>query len=314
MITLKKLFMLLLSLLVIIILVGVFGSSTLNNIINSYPTPQPTLTQSNVTVPAYTPTPDPYTGTVEGLKVHGNNYNDSDGLTASQKMAAIQIAVDNSTIQQKITEFKNMSPNLSIGPVTQSDMDFRSGYLNLPNVVNVPLRFGDLPAQQYFIVYVDSLNHTVIGMESWWPKEAGSVDTPIPAGAYWYHRIMGPWINASDDMSRLEMQFRVAYKPEDARLYSIIVDESNFYKFKNGSSFSALRYVDYTTNQTIVMNGVVPIVPDFKDNGTSYWTPHMGLGDVNLPGYWNETRTNYYVIFRNEDSRPVQISSLDLGP
>lgn len=314
MIPLKKLSMLLLSLLVIIVLVGVFGSSTLNNIINSYPTPQPTLTQSNVTVLAYTPTPDPYTGTVKGLKVHGNNYNDSDGLTASQKMAAIQLAIDNSTIRQKITEFRSMSPNMSIGPVAQSDMDTLSGYLNLPNIVNVPMTFGDLPAQEYFIVYVDSLNYTVIGMESWWPKEVRNVDTPIPSGTSWYHRIMGPWVNMSDDGSRLEMRFHLAYRPGDARLYPAIVDESNFNKFKNGSSFSALVYVDYMTNRTTVIDGTKPIVPDLIDNGTSYWAPYMGLGDVNLPGNWNATQRNYYIIFKNEDSRPVQISDLNFMP
>jgi hypothetical protein len=125
---------------------------------------------------------------------------------------------------------------------------------------------------------------------------------------------MGPWVNTSGDMSRLEMQFRMVYSPEDARLYPIIVDEGNLSKFKNGSSFSALGYVDYTTNQTTIVDGTKSIVPDFTDNGTSYWTPHMGFGDVNLPGYWNGIPTNYYVIFKNEDSRTAQISGLDLGP
>jgi hypothetical protein len=310
----KKLTILLLSLLTIVILIGVFESSTIINIIAPPATPQPTITQSNVTMPAYTPTPDAYTGMVEGLKVHDDNYNDSYGLTASQKMDAILLVTDNSTISEKIKEYENMGANISIGPVTLSNQSIRSGYLNLPNLVNVPMQFGDWPVPQYFIVYIDEQNRTVIGMERWWPKEVGSVDTPIPAGAYWYHRLMGPWINSSDDMSRLEMRFRVAYSPEDARIYPIVVDESNFYKFKNCSSFSALRYVDYMTNQTTVIDGTKPILPDFTDNGTSYWMPYMGLGDVQLPDYWNETHPSYYVIFKNGDSRAVQISGLMLGP
>lgn len=314
MIPAKKLTILLLSLLIIVILIGVFESSTIISIIAPPVTPQPTVTQSNGIMPTYTPTPNAYTRTFEGLKVHDDNYNNSYGLTASQKMAAIQLAIDNSTIQQTITEFKSMSPNLSIGPVAQSDMDMLSGYLNFPNIVNVPITFGDSFTEEYFIVYVDSLNHTVIGMESCWPKEVRNVDTPIPSGAYWYHRIMGPWVNMSDEGSRLEMRFHVAYSPEDTRLYPVIVDESNFNKFKNGSSFSALIYVDYMTNRTTMIDGTKPIVPDLSNNGTSYWAPYIGLGDVNLPGNWNATQRNYYIIFKNVDSRPVQISGLYFMP
>lgn len=297
-------------------IIGILASSTIIQLINPIATAQPTITypDENGISPDYTPTPDQYTGTIDGLKVHSDNYNDSYGLTAGQKMDAILLALDNSRIGETINDFKNMSPNISVEPVTVSKQGIQSGYLNITNIVAVPMNFGDMFSKQYFIVYVDIQNHTVIGLENGGFRGLDNVNLSIPPGAYWYHWVMGPWVNASDDMSRIEMQFRVGYTPGDARLYMIVVNESNFEKFKNGSAFSPLTYVDYTTNQTTVLDGKKPVVPDFTDNGTSYWTPHISLGNAILPDYWKETQPRYYAVLMSGDSHTVQIMNFDLGP
>ena len=298
--SLKKLAMLLISLLVIIVLLVIFESSAFTNIINPVTAPQPT--------------PGAYTSTVEGLKVNGENYNDSNGLTAGQKMDAILLAVNNTKIQETIKEYQNISPNRSIGSVIPSDQDYRSGYLGLPSIVNVPMQFGDLPAQEYFTAYVDIKNSTVIGVEDWWPKEAGQIDASIPAGADWYHRLMSPWVNSSDNMAKIEMEFRVIYTPDDARLYPIILDEDNFSKYRNGSSFTAVQYVDRMTSKTTVYDGTKPVAPDWTMNGSTAWQPYMSFGDAILPNYYNEAHPNYCVILKNADNRTIRILNFDIGP
>ncbi|HEY3422476.1 MAG TPA: hypothetical protein VGK13_04895, partial [Methanocellaceae archaeon] len=192
----------------------------------------------NSTLPAYIPTPDPYTGTVEGLKVHADNYDDSDGLTTGQKMDAILLAINNSTVRERFGEYEGMNSNLSIGPVIPSMADYRSGYLKRPDIVNVPIILNSMPLPEYLIVYVDIKNNTIDGVEGWWSRTTGPMDASIPSGGEWYHRLMGPWIYESGDMSRIEMHFRLVYSPGDARLYPIIVDDSNFSLIKNGSMFS----------------------------------------------------------------------------
>ena len=103
------------------------------------------------------------------------------------------------------------------------------------------------------------------------------------------------------------MHFRVIYSPDDARLYPIIVDESNFNQYKNGSMFSPVTYVDYLTNRTTTYDGNRPVVPDWTINGTGSWEPHMSFGDAILPDYYNKAHPNYYVILINVDNRTAYI-------
>jgi hypothetical protein len=300
---------------IIVILIGVYGSSTIFHIISPSTTPHPTIAHLDVnsTLPDYTSTPDPYTSTIEGLKVNADNYNDSNGLTTGQKMDAILLAINNSTVRERFSEYESMNSNLSIGPVIPSMADYWSGYLKHSDMVNVPIILNGMPLPEDLIVYVDIKNNTIDGVEGWWSRETGPMDTSIPPGDEWYHRLMGPWINASGDMSRIEMHFRMVYSPGDARLYPIIVDDSNFSLIKNGSMFSPVRYVDYVTNQTMTYADNTPVVPEWTSNGTSAWEPHMSFGDAVLPYYYNEQHPAYYVIIKNVDSRPVQILEFDDG-
>lgn len=315
MISPKKLMILLLSLLIIVILIGVFESGKIINIINPPTTPQPSLTHPsvNATWPVYTPTTDPYTGTVERLKVHGDNYNDSNGLTAAQKMDAILLAIDNSTVRERFSEYEGMNSNLSIAPVIPSMADYRSGFLKRPDLVNVQIILNNMAMPENLIVYVDIKNNTMDGVEGWWSRDTGPMDASIPPGGEWYHRLMGPWINESGDMSRIEMHFRLVYSPGDAMLYPTIVDDSNFSLIKNGSMFSPVRYVDYVTNQTMTYADNTPVVPEWTINGTSAWGPHMSFGDAVLPDYYYEPHPAYYVIIKNVDTRPVQILEFNDG-
>jgi hypothetical protein len=312
---LKKMAILLLSLLILAIVIWAVESSAIIHMISPSATAQPTVAYPSVNGVGQvdTPTPDPYTGTLEGLKVHGDNYNDSYGLTKGQKMDAIRLALDNSTVKESIKEFENISPVLLIGPVALSDQDIRSGYLDLPNIANVPMQFGESFTQQNFIVYVDFRNNTVIGIERWWPKEDIQLYIPIPSGASWYHKLMGPWVNASDDMSRIELDFHVIYSPDDARIYPAIVDESNFSMLKNNSTFSAVRYVDFMTDLSTMYDGTKPIVPVWTMNGSGSWDPHMSLGDANIPNYFNQVHPTYYMVLRNLDNRTVYISNFNMG-
>lgn len=320
----KKLTILLISVLVIVILMGILESSSIISVINPRTTPEPTLAYpgGNAVLPEFTPTPDPYTGTVEGIKIHCDNYNDSNELTAGQKMNAIRIAINNSTIQEKFNEFEGANASLYgisnaslyIGPVILSMMDNESGYLKRPNVANVPIKLGLLPLPEYLIAYVDIKNDTIAGVDGWWSRMPGTMDTSIPPGGEWYHGLMEPWVNTSDDMSRIEMHVRLVYSPGDAELYPIIVDDSNFSLLKNGSMFSPVKFIDYVTNQTIVYADATPIVPEWTANGTSVWEPHISFGNAILPDYNGEPYPAYYVIIINADNRPVQILELDSGP
>ena len=87
-----------------------------------------------------------------------------------------------------------------------------------------------------YVVYVDLNKSSVLGKE--WYSYRGipaSMDVTIPPGASWYHLLSGP-ILATNGTQDFFFGVR-SFGPSDARIFPIIVDETNLYRLKNGTDY-----------------------------------------------------------------------------
>ena len=197
------------------------------------------------------------------LTPQNNDHNtvDSNGLSASQKTTAINIALSDPTIKGKLLYHPG---NSHIGNVTLSRIDGESGYVNSTDtIVNVPFQFWGLQLEENekMIIYVDLNTSKVIG-NIWYSYRGFPMlaEITIPPGAYWYDQIVGGMISGNSGSmageGTLELSpdvFKIG--PDNESIYPTIVDRENLNRFLNNSPYIALTYYDDITNKTTSTKG-----------------------------------------------------------
>lgn len=225
-----------------------------------------------------------------------NNTVDNDGLFASQKATAINIALSDPTIKSKLLYHPG---NSIIGNVTLSRIDEESGYANSADtIVNVPFRFWGLQLEENekMTIYVDLNTSKVMG--SIWYSYRGFprfAEITIPPGVYWYDKIVGGMISSDggsvtgeDTLELSPDVFNIG--PDNESIYPTIVDRENLNLFLNNSPYQALIYHDNINNKTSSTKGdiaysnswstqIVASVPP-SVNGSSW--PSYNVPDIFL--------------------------------
>jgi hypothetical protein len=245
-----------------------------------------------------------------------SNYNDSHGLTASQKMDAISIAVNNDSVR-KIFDDNRDAPNRSVQAVTfmnSSKMGgyywayFDEGFINQPSlVVTVPLEIGLMvPAIEYYNIFVDLTDRKVIGTEEFsFRAIPASEDVMIKPGSTWYHQLSGTGTVMPENYTGISFLIR-ANASDISALYPVVASEDEFANFKNGSVYSPFVWKDAITKESQTIDGSKAIEPQDEFNGTATWHFSMRIPhEPSLDGKYYSPKY-YYITIENKANRSIQ--------
>jgi hypothetical protein len=121
----------------------------------------------------------------------------------------------------------------------------------------------------------------------------------IPPCAYWYHQLYGAYIQPEGVTHIVP---HISFEPANATVYPIIVDNTNFSMFKNGTSYQALSYVDFHTNKSCTIDGSKPIA--------SEWSTNVSIPDPRFRGdpLMDGPQGTYYILLMNGGHADVEVS------
>jgi len=254
------------------------------------------------------------------LQVSGNDYKDSDGLTSAEKLDAIALALNDPTIigaMQQAVAVNNSNPQppdydmplaIVISNVTSENsselMGMDSGFLNTSSktaylYVSFKIAFSELVNQ--YIVYVDLTNNRTLGLLTFEHLVSPFATITIPPGSIWYTQV--------SDLTGLAGGYEPAMQPyfkvnmDDVNTTSmVILSKNNFTKFKEGLPYTALKYVDFMTNATMIADGNQPQHIASIYDGVATCTANVSFNN-SIPPDANPEFPNYYyyVLIENKD-------------
>lgn len=258
------------------------------------------------------------------LQVPSNDYTDSNNLTSEEKMDAITLALNNPTITGAIqhtssilnnTTITGAPPNVNVsitivisnvtsvsaGELTGID----SGFLNTSSkIAYLYISFiGGSYASlaNNYVVYMDLSNNRTLGLVTFEGIGSPVATVTIPPASIWYTQVSGPPRLSADNEPEMRPYFSV--NEADVNTSSMmILSNDNFDKFKEGLPYTALKYVDYMTNTTMVADGS-QLLHINSYNGTDQCAAFVSFNnsipaDVK-PGFPN---LYYYVLIVNKNT------------
>lgn len=289
----------------IVIIFGLYLSPVILGILNPHPTTQPASSQLLI------PSNNISFTQVNGfnLKIQSGNHQDSEGLTKKEKMDAIDIALNNSTIRetmQRINDYRYISVEnvTSVNASKTGSPD--SGFLNISSkIAYISIRFEGAPMSltlDNYIVYVDVLNNKMLGMVIYRGKAGPTAYVTILQGAIWYHQITGAAIFPGPG-NVIRMAPTIMLNIDDVKTTSpMILSTDNFEKLRSGSTYKALEYVDFETNATRIADGSQPLNIIAINDGNAIWRANVTLGHEPID-------LNYYMVVENENKdKEINIS------
>jgi hypothetical protein len=243
-----------------------------------------------------------------------SNYNDSHGLTMSQKLDAISIASNNDSVR-KIFDENRDAPNRSVKTITFMNSSktggyywaYDEGFINQSSlVVTVPLEIGMMvPAIHYYNIFVDLTDGQVIGIEELsFRTIPESEDVIIKPGSIWYHQLSGTETVMPENYTSVSFRIR-ANASDISALYPVVVGVSQFANLRNGSAYSPFVWKDAITNETETIDGSRAIAPQDVVNGTAERWYYMRIPhDPSMDETYISPR-NYYVTIQNKANRSI---------
>lgn len=243
------------------------------------------------------------------LQVPNNDYIDSDGLTASEKLDAIELAINNPTI---IGEMQNNYTNpstiiisnvtsLSAGEVTGG---IDSGFMNTSSkIAYLYVNFTGGPYTLFansYAVYADLTNNKTLGLVTFGRLVSPIATVTIPPGSIWYTQVFGSSRLTADGKPAMQPYFSV--NADDVNTTSmIILSNDNFDKFKKGLPYTPLKYVDYATNATMIADGSQQLHIN-SDNGIDQYAAYVSFNG-SIPADANASFPNlsYYILIENKN-------------
>jgi hypothetical protein len=250
-----------------------------------------------------------------------SNYHDSDGLTSSQKMDAINIAVNDGTVIDIFSSDRDRS-NRTIKPVTLSNASklpgddreiYDQGFLKMPSsMVTVPIYLevpGKTPFTLCLNVLVDLSGKRVMGYEQYTFTILPIFnDVLIPSGSTWYHQLSGEKMN-----NYTGMKISIRAGADDLKaLYPIIVDKDELAKLIKDSAYSPFNWVDAVTGETRVIGGNEAMEPQIQDNGIAVWSLTMNVTQASTNAMQYPEPSDYYVVIQNKANKNIPMTLIML--
>jgi uncharacterized RDD family membrane protein YckC len=267
---------------------------------------------------------------IDGYTISGANLEDSTGLTASQKLAAVNLSLESDELKNYAKAAVPGGSGNYVGPVKPSGVNRIEGntyytwsYTNLNSgllsparlIVNVPVNYVDsgtnIPLTM--VLFVDLTGNRVLGSER--VKNPGTsyqqvteVDCLIPSNSEWYHELRGNTVaysSSSVSGTFYTTKFKLECSPDDAKyLYPIIMDVNDFQTYKSTGSYPPpFRYgTGYTSvyNQVIDGNQALPVQIDAS--GNAVWNAAMSFTPRTSVVMNTSTPDFYTLIIKNRNS------------
>lgn len=243
------------------------------------------------------------------LKIPNSVYQDSEGLNSTEKINAITLALNNTIIKEGIQSNVNRSTTIGIGNITSGsagkERGVDSGYLNTNlKIAYLPLGFigGAYPMlSDNYVLYTDVTNNKTLGYVVYQEKGSPLANITIPPGAIWYTQVHGSTGAASGKTEPTMVPYYIINKDDVNSTSMMILSNDNFTKFKEGLSYTPLKYTDFWTNETIIADGNQPQKASIL-NGTAICGANVSFGN-SIPLDANEIFPNlyYYVLIENKN-------------
>jgi hypothetical protein len=192
--------------------------------------------------------------------------------------------------------------NYHIDDVAPQGQSTRSGIIDFGSplmTVNLSIPMG-MYAPDRYVEFVD-LSHSRVVSSEWYSYRGfpAEMDITLPPGASYYHILSGPvsaGLNQSEGFGVQTFWGRVdKLSPENASLYTILIDEENLSKLKNGSPYVAVTYNDTGTGKLNTMNGTSPVKQGWMVNASVRRAPRYDTGS--WPDF--DFSQRYYLVFKN---------------
>ncbi len=157
----------------------------------------------------------------------------------------------------------------------------------------------------YFKVVVDISTMREMSLQYSGVPPLASSWVIIPPGNGIYE-MLGSMVELSSGMKFAEAEissgaYVMNLTPSDATLYPMILDEENFTKFMNSSSYEVADIIDPQTQDTIRLNGSQPVASGWK---AFYYLPQRRQAD----GTYCADKKWYYLIVMNKNISEVKIT------
>lgn len=215
------------------------------------------------------------------FNVDSGDYIDSDGLTASQKIDAINLTIASALMNQSFAGYTGTELQYSktVGQVVSLDDRAKvetmrgtdGGYIDWnTSMLAVPVQFSLLPSYFEVIFYVDLAGNRVLGYDEVMSKVGRMGYAIIPPGKSWYFKLVRSPNMTDNNLSDLLLRIYWNTSYSDT-LYPIIMNEDSFRLYKNGSTPSPEEFISGTTGEKLTLDGSTPIHPQRIDNGTAWW-------------------------------------------
>lgn len=257
-----------------------------------------------------------FPGISANVSIDEGNYNASYGLSVDEKLGSIKLALG----AGQFLENSRGCTNISVGEVIPSNTYIKpvwldSGFMNTDkDIVSVPIdtRGNIISGIPYFgvifVVYVDISNSTVAGVDTFDIRsQYDFIAADIPGNSCWYHQLAGS-SRMSHEYTTTRMSFSIVTDDNDTNsIYPILLDTENFQKFRNGSRYEALQYTDYMTNRSCLIDGKMPLTPQYIDNGTAAWYAYVSASSRASTDVDYFKPKDYYVVIQNKENRTIPV-------
>ena len=267
------------------------------------------LNVSSVLQQHYSPLPSNLYGLP--LQVSSNNYKDGNGLSAAEKMDAITMALSNPTILGEIQHINDSSNfglpdsiNITISNATSDSTvesaGVDSGFLNLSSkIAYLYVSFNSRLADNY-AVYEDLSNNRTLGLVKFEELVSPIATVTVPPGAIWYTQVSGEPRKGPEGQPVIQPYFSVNEQDVNTTTMMILSND-NFNKFKEGSPYTAIKYVDYMTNTTMTADGS-QFLHIQSYNGIDTCRAFVSINNTTTSNAIDSfTNQNYYVLLENKN-------------
>jgi hypothetical protein len=214
------------------------------------------------------------------------------GLTKEQVNAAIDIALHDPSFYYDPSRDKYWTGNVVQTTFGEYGLINASG-----NYVDVPVQLREqAPMRQDFVFTVDLDNKKVIVKKIVFSESlmGRSFEANIPPGAYFYRKYWtSRFLFMYDGFDKPVLADNGVDLISSGPLEPMFLNNSNFEKFRNGTTFDVMQYVDYPVNSTYVQAGPM------RDT----WS-----------AYIRAKNESFYFVLRNLDTKNVTTVSIHERP
>lgn len=229
--------------------------------------------------------------------------------TYRKEMDLIKAALKDSNVSEVLSE-DNMSYRFTIKHISPKD----AGYLNDTGdyaSISIDARIGDMIEIEHLYLTMDTADDRMVGF-----IDSSDMILPrfpswhiIPHGASFIHHILS--VSTYGNTRNIIILFTgIRYVPENASVYTTIVDGDNLENLKNGSAYKPLEVFDLVTNKTVRFDDSEPVYSGWTTNVRFAGRPLVLTGNGGK-SYDGTGDPQHYLVIRNAYSTEIKVTFIE---